>query len=68
MSIGRALLKNVPVLVFDGSTSALDVNTEKKLLETVKREYALLAVQEISITFVNSRLMAKKGLYYTLNQ
>ncbi len=40
VSIARALLKNAPVLVFDDSTSALDVNTEKKLLETVYREYA----------------------------
>ncbi len=39
VSIARALLKNAPVLVFDDSTSALDVNTEKKLLETVRKEY-----------------------------
>lgn len=39
VSIARALLKNAPVLIFDDSTSALDVNTEKKLLETVNREY-----------------------------
>lgn len=40
VSIARALLKDAPVLVFDDSTSALDVNTEKKLLETVRTEYA----------------------------
>ena len=40
VSIARALLKNAAVLVFDDSTSALDVNTEKKLLETVRTEYA----------------------------
>ena len=39
VSIARALLKNAPILVFDDSTSALDVNTEKKLLETISREY-----------------------------
>lgn len=39
VSIARALLKNAPVLVFDDSTSALDVNTEKKLLDTINREY-----------------------------
>lgn len=39
VSIARALLKNAPVLIFDDSTSALDVNTEKKLLETVNNEY-----------------------------
>ncbi|MBQ7942685.1 MAG: ABC transporter ATP-binding protein [Lachnospiraceae bacterium] len=40
VSIARALLKNAPVLVFDDSTSALNVNTEKKLLETVYSEYS----------------------------
>ena len=40
VSIARALLKNAAVLVFDDSTRALDVNTEKKLLETVRTEYA----------------------------
>ena len=40
ISIARALLKNAPVLIFDDSTSALDVNTEKKLLETVWSEYS----------------------------
>ena len=39
VSIARALLKDAPVLVFDDSTSALDVNTEKKLLDTIKTEY-----------------------------
>jgi len=39
VSIARALLKNAPILIFDDSTSALDVNTEKQLLETVKTEY-----------------------------
>lgn len=40
VSIARALLKNAPILVFDDSTSALDVNTERKLLDTVYSEYA----------------------------
>ncbi len=40
VSIARALLKNAPILVFDDSTSALDVNTEKRLLATVREEYA----------------------------
>ena len=30
VSIARALLKKAPILIFDDSTSALDVNTEKK--------------------------------------
>ncbi|MBE5921985.1 MAG: ABC transporter ATP-binding protein [Lachnospiraceae bacterium] len=40
VSIARAFLKNAPVLIFDDSTSALDVNTEKRLLEALKSEYA----------------------------
>lgn len=40
VSIARALLKNAPVLVFDDSTSALDVNTEKELLENIRNKYA----------------------------
>lgn len=39
VSIARALLKNAPILVFDDSTSALDVNTEKQLLENIKENY-----------------------------
>lgn len=40
VSIARALIKDAPVLVFDDSTSALDVNTEKKLLKTINEEYS----------------------------
>lgn len=40
VSIARALLKNAPVLIFDDSTSALDVNTEKKLLQQIRTSYA----------------------------
>lgn len=39
VSIARALLKNAPVLVMDDSTSALDVRTEKNLLEDIKKYY-----------------------------
>ncbi|MBO6177043.1 MAG: ABC transporter ATP-binding protein [Treponema sp.] len=39
LSIARALMKNSPVLIFDDSTSALDVETEKKLLADVKKFY-----------------------------
>ncbi len=39
VSIARALLKNAPVLVLDDSTSALDVGTEHKLLETIRDRY-----------------------------
>ena len=39
VSIARALLKDAPVLVLDDSTSALDVNTEKRLLHDIKEKY-----------------------------
>ena len=39
VSIARALLKNAPVLILDDSTSALDVETEKKLLADIKKNY-----------------------------
>lgn len=39
VSIARALLKDAPILVLDDSTSALDVNTEKRLLRDIKENY-----------------------------
>lgn len=39
VSIARALLKDADVLILDDSTSALDVNTEKKLLKDIKEFY-----------------------------
>jgi ATP-binding cassette subfamily B protein len=39
VSIARALLKDAPILILDDSTSALDVNTEKKLLAEIKKYY-----------------------------
>jgi len=39
ISIARALLKDSPVLILDDSTSALDVNTEKALLNDIRKKY-----------------------------
>ena len=39
LSIARALMKDSPVLVLDDSTSALDVETERKLLSDIKKYY-----------------------------
>lgn len=40
VSIARALLRNSPVLIFDDSTSALDVETEKRLLKEIGESFA----------------------------
>lgn len=40
VSIARALLRNSPVLIFDDSTSALDVETEKRLLREIGESFA----------------------------
>lgn len=39
LSIARALMKNSPVVVLDDSTSALDMETERKLLSDIKEYY-----------------------------
>lgn len=39
VSIARAFLKNAPVFVLDDSTSALDVNTERRLLSTIREKF-----------------------------
>lgn len=39
VSIARALLRDAPILVLDDSTSALDVTTEKNLLQAIKTYY-----------------------------
>lgn len=40
VSIARALLKDAPVLVLDDSTSALDTDTEKRLLQDIRTHYS----------------------------
>ena len=40
VSIARALLKDAPILVLDDSTSALDVDTEKRLLQAIRTNYS----------------------------
>jgi ATP-binding cassette subfamily B protein len=39
IAISRALLKNAEILIFDDSTSALDLKTEAKLYEALNRDY-----------------------------
>lgn len=39
VSVARAFLKNAPVFILDDSTSALDVNTERKLLDSIHENF-----------------------------
>ncbi len=38
ISIARALIKNAPILILDDSVSAVDTDTERKILDNLKRE------------------------------
>ena len=40
VAISRAILKNAEILIFDDTTSALDLKTEAKLYKALKKEYA----------------------------
>ena len=52
VSIARALLKDAPILIFDDATSALDVTTERKLMENIRENYpdrtVLIAAHRVS--------------------
>ncbi len=39
VAISRAVLKDAEILIFDDTTSALDLKTEARLYEELKREY-----------------------------
>lgn len=39
LAIGRAVLKNAEILIFDDSTSALDLKTEARLYEALRKNY-----------------------------
>ncbi len=74
VSIARALLKDAPVLVFDDSTSALDVNTEKQLLEDIRVNYpdktVLISAHRLSsvahcdeILFMQDGMIVERGTF-----
>ncbi len=77
LCIARALLKNPKILIFDDSTSALDMNTEKKLYENLKENYPettrIIIAQRISsvshadkIIILNDGMIDEMGTHDTL--
>lgn len=74
VSIARALLRDAPVLVLDDSTSALDVNTERKLLTDIKEYYPektlLIAAHRLSsvvdcdeIIYMKNGMILERGSF-----
>ncbi len=53
LSIARALLKKPRILILDDSTSALDANTEARVLEAIRK-----AAQEMTVLLVSQRISA----------
>ena len=77
ISIARALMKNAPILILDDSVSAVDVKTEKIILENLARERSgkttLLIAHRIStvkqmdkILFVEDGRVCAVGTHETL--
>lgn len=72
VSIARAMLKDAPVFVFDDSTSALDAETEKRLLSDIHQYYpdktVLIAAHKMSsvvdcdeIIYIHDGEIAERG-------
>ncbi len=57
VSIARAMLKNAPVLVLDDCTSALDLETEKKIFSNIKEN-----IGEGTLLIATHRVSAVKDL------
>jgi len=57
ISIARALLKNPKILIFDDATSALDLKTEKNLLNAIKEE-----MKDTTLIIVAQRISSIKDL------
>lgn len=59
LAIARALLKPSSLLILDDSTSALDVNTEKKLWQTLDEEpmTTLVVTQKIHTAQTADRIL-----------
>ena len=77
ISIARALMKNAPILILDDSVSAVDVKTEKAILENLRKTRAgkttILIAHRVStveqmdkIIFVEDGAIAACGTYSEL--
>ena len=77
VSIARALLKDSPVLILDDSTSALDADTEKRLLSDIKKHYPnktiLISAHRMSsvidcdeIIYMQDGMIAERGTFEEL--
>ena len=77
VSIARAMLKDAPVFVFDDSTSALDAETEKRLLADINTCYPdktiLIAAHKMSsvvgcdeIIYIKDGIIAERGNFEEL--
>ena len=56
LSITRALLKNARILIFDDSTSALDLKTEARLYDALRREYS-----DVTKIIIAQRIASVRG-------
>lgn len=56
LSITRALLKDARILIFDDSTSALDLKTEARLYEALRKEY-----DDVTKIIIAQRIASVKG-------
>ena len=56
IAIARAIYRSRDILILDEATSALDENTEKRILESIQRNYG-----ELTIIMVTHRLNSLKN-------
>lgn len=56
IAISRAVLKNAEILIFDDSTSALDIKTESMLYEALRKDYG-----NVTKIIIAQRIISVKG-------
>ena len=74
ISIARAIIKDAPILILDDSVSAVDTNTEKKILDNLRRTrkgkttlliaHRVTAVEQMDkVVFINDGKIAAVGAH-----